>query len=57
MIFYFSLDIGTPTSISFINSETGHLAASYTSETTVIFDMETKKPITTFSPTYKPFSE
>ncbi|XP_057316600.1 striatin-3-like isoform X2 [Hydractinia symbiolongicarpus] len=40
--------VGKPTSVSFINTDTGQIASSYTSEQCVIFDMETAKPVVTF---------
>lgn len=44
------IENGTPTSVSFINTDTGQIAASYTNESCVLFDMETTKSIITFTP-------
>ncbi|NP_001296588.1 striatin-3-like [Hydra vulgaris] len=47
---YKSPESGTPTSVSFVCTDTGQVAASYTSESCVVYDIETAKPIVTFSP-------
>jgi len=46
----YSSEDGIPTSVSFINTDTGQIAASYTNENCVLFDMETCKPVVTFTP-------
>lgn len=40
-------DVGNPTSVTFISTDTGQIAASYTSEKCVLFDLETAKPVVT----------
>ena len=45
----FFLDVGNPTSVTFISTDTGQIAASYTSEKSVLFDIETAKPVLTLS--------
>ncbi|XP_066923122.1 striatin-3-like isoform X1 [Clytia hemisphaerica] len=45
-------DVGNPTSVTFVNTDTGQIAASYTSEKCVLFDIETAKPVVTLSTDY-----
>ena len=56
LLFSFVVDVGNPTSVTFINTDTGQMASSYTSEKCVLFDIETAKPVITLS-TEKSFGE
>jgi len=45
----YDADAGSPTSVSFVNTDSGQMVASYTNNEWVLFDMETAKPVTTLT--------